>query len=84
VSCGAEPARTAWRFSPCDRVASTRERDQIARMLPAILCLIVLAMPVAVSAARAERRPASAKAYRLKAKEGDGVADVDDDDTLFG
>jgi hypothetical protein len=49
-------------------------------MPPAILCLIVLAMPLAVAvfaafAAWAERRAVSPKAYRLNA--GD-VADVDD------
>ena len=58
-------------------------------MVPGVLCLIVLAMPFAAavcaacSAARAKPRPCSAKSYRLSAKVGDGVADLDDDSELF-
>jgi len=75
-------------FFPRDCVASTHERDQIARMPPAILCLIVLAMPLAVAvsavfAAWAERRPVSANPDRLNATAGDGFADIEDDGELF-
>jgi hypothetical protein len=41
-------------------------------------------LAVAVFAALAERRPVSAGAYRIDATVGDGFADVDDDDALFG
>jgi hypothetical protein len=52
-------------------------------MMPVFLCLIVLAMPLAIAAlaAWAERRQGSTKADRLNAPAG--VADVDDDSTLF-
>jgi hypothetical protein len=58
-------------------------------MMPVVLFLIFLAMPFAAavcaarSAAQAKLRPVSAKTYRLSAKVGDGVADVDDDSELF-
>ncbi|MGA3141036.1 MAG: hypothetical protein ABSD09_19495, partial [Xanthobacteraceae bacterium] len=56
--------------------------------VPMVLCLIVLAAPLAVAvfavfAAWAERRPGPAEAYRLNAMAGDGFADVDDDSGLF-
>jgi hypothetical protein len=60
----------------------------MAEMMPVVLALIVLAMPLTIAVLAAlsawtERRPGSAKAYRLDALAGDGVADVDDDSTLF-
>jgi hypothetical protein len=53
-------------------------------MTPAFLCLIVLAMPLAIAlVAWAERRVGSANAHQLNAMAGDDVADFDDDSTLF-
>jgi hypothetical protein len=57
-------------------------------MLPAILCLTVLAMPLIIAvfaafAAWAERRSASANAYLLHVIASDDIADVDGDSTLF-
>jgi hypothetical protein len=71
-----------------DRIAPTHENAQNSRMIPVILCLIVLAMPFAIAAfaafaASAVRRPVSAQSYRLNATAGDGVADIDDDCTLY-
>jgi hypothetical protein len=57
-------------------------------MPPTILCLIVLAMPLAVAvsaafSAWAERQPVSANADRPNAMAGDGFADIDDESELF-
>jgi hypothetical protein len=53
-------------------------------MTPVFLCLIVLAMPLAIAlAAWAERRAGSARAYQLNAMAGDNAADADDESTLF-
>jgi hypothetical protein len=54
-------------------------------MAPAVLCLIVLAMPFAVAAFAAwrEQWPVSAKADQLFVGTGDGLVNDDDDSTLF-
>jgi hypothetical protein len=57
-------------------------------MAPAVLCLIVLAMPFAVAASAAfaawrEQWPVSAKADQLFVGTGDGLVNDDDDSTLF-
>jgi|HubBroStandDraft_1064217.scaffolds.fasta_scaffold17216_8 hypothetical protein len=61
---------------------------KIFDMMPGVLCLIVLAMPLAVaicasvSAARTNSRPVYAKAEWLGEIAEEGVADVHDDSTL--
>jgi hypothetical protein len=68
-------------------VSERRAKIRMAGMItvPMVLCLIVLAAPLAVAvcavfAAWAERRLGSAQAYRLNAMAGDGF---DDDSGLF-
>jgi hypothetical protein len=68
-------------------VSERRTKIRMAGMItvPVVLCLIVLAAPLAVAvfavfAAWAERRPGSAQAYWLNAMAGDGF---DDDSGLF-
>jgi hypothetical protein len=48
-------------------------------MTPSFLCWIILAMPLAIAAYMA----LPVWAERLNATAGDGVADVEDDSTLF-
>jgi hypothetical protein len=58
-------------------------------MMPAVLCLIVLAMPFAVaicasvSAARTKSRPVYAEAEWLEEIAEEGVADIHDDSARF-
>src|ERR1700721_559375 len=79
LSCrfaGAEPPQTSL-ATVLPRLTSA---IKLLTMLPGILCLIVLAMPLAVAvsaafSAWAEWQPRSARQYRLNAMAGDDVAD---------